>query len=105
MCAAVAAAASSDAVGAAAGCGRYERWPRSIALTASYTAPCTIAKLNTAAGGGCPAVTTIAVDALAFQSVTVSARAGATDATSATADTAATAAARPQRFVITLTAP
>ena len=74
-------------------------------MTASYTAPCTIAKLNTAAGGGCPAVTTIAVDALAFQSVTVSARAGATHATSAASAIADTAAAQPQSFVITLTGP
>jgi hypothetical protein len=50
-------------------------------------------------------VATIAVDALAFQSVTVSARAEATDATSATSATADTAAARPQSFVITLPAP
>jgi hypothetical protein len=41
---------------------------------------------------------------LAFQSVTVSARAEATDATSAASATADTAAARPRSLVIMLTA-
>src|SRR6476646_6326203 len=72
--AAVAAAASFESVGFAFGCTRYGRWPRSIALTASYTAPCTIAKCSTDTHGGCPAVTTIEFDAIRFQSVTASAR-------------------------------
>jgi hypothetical protein len=38
-------------------------------LTASYTAPCTIAKLSGATCGGCPAVDMIEVEAIAFQSV------------------------------------
>src|SRR5438132_13226971 len=85
--AAVAVAASLESVGFDGGCTRYGRWPRSIALTASYTAPCTIAKCSTDTGGGCPAVVTIALDAIAFQSVTASARAtvGDASATSATA--------------------
>jgi hypothetical protein len=49
-------------------------------LTASYTAPCTIAKLSGAACGGCPAVDMIEVAAIAFQSVTASARATVGDA-------------------------
>lgn len=51
-----------------------------MALTASYTAPCTIAKLSADAGGGCPAVTTIAFDAISFQSVTAFACATVGDA-------------------------
>ena len=46
-----------------------------MASTASYTAPWTMAKLWTATGGGCLATPTIAVEAVSFQSVTVSARA------------------------------
>ena len=51
--------------------GSGRRWPS----TASYTAPWTMAKLMTATGGGCLATPTIAVEAVSFQSVTVSARA------------------------------
>src|SRR5438270_13805722 len=68
--AAVAVAASLESVGFDGGCTRYGRWPRSIALTASYTAPCTMAKCSTDTGGGCPAVTTIEFDAIRFQSAT-----------------------------------
>src|SRR3954470_14941396 len=42
-----------------------------------------MAKLSTATGGGCLATATIAVDAASFQSLTVSARAGAAVAASA----------------------
>src|SRR5204863_9095638 len=83
--AAVAAAASFESVGFEGGCTRYGRWPRSIALTASYTAPCTIAKCSTETGGCWPAVATIEFDAIAFQSVTASARAGEGDASPASA--------------------
>src|SRR6266436_4959133 len=72
--AAVAAAASFESVGFEGGSGRYGWWVRSIALTASYTAACTIAKLSADTGGGCPPVTTIAFDAIRFQSVTAFAR-------------------------------
>src|SRR5438132_12205223 len=83
--AAVAVAASLESVGFDGGCTRYGRWPRSIALTASYTAPCTMAKCSTDTGGGCPAVTTIAFDAIRFQSVTASACATGADASAASA--------------------
>src|SRR5438132_2925194 len=85
--AAVAVAASFESVGFEGGWTRYGWWPRSIALTASYTAPCTIAKLSADTGGGCPAVVTIAVEAIRFQSVTASAHAIGGDA-SATSDSA-----------------
>jgi hypothetical protein len=51
------------------------------------TASCTIAKLITAAWGGCPAVDMIEVAAIAFQSVTAFARTilGAANAASASA--------------------
>src|SRR5215208_2515549 len=49
-----------------------------IALTASYIAPCTIARCRTDTGGVWPAVAPKAVAACPFQSVTTSARAGAT---------------------------
>src|SRR5437868_8933851 len=83
--AAVAVAASLESVGFDGGCTRYGRWPRSIALTASYTAPCTMAKCSTDTGGGCPAVTTIAFDAIRFQSVTASARTSWGDASATSA--------------------
>jgi hypothetical protein len=51
--------------------------------------PCTIAELSVDTGGGCPAVVTIALDAIAFESVTASARATVGDA-SATIATAIT---------------
>src|SRR4051794_6796693 len=63
-----------------------------MASTASYTAPWTMAKLMIATGGGCLATPTIAVEAASFQSVTVSARAGA-----AVAASAATASEMPIR--------
>src|SRR6476660_605059 len=83
--AAVAAAASFESVGFDGGCTRYGWWPRSIALTASYTAPCTIAKCSTDTGGGCPAFVTIVVDAIKFQSVTASACATVGDASATSA--------------------
>src|SRR5215216_7930833 len=49
-----------------------------MALTASYIAPCTIARCRTDTGGVWPAVAPKAVAACPFQSVTTSARAGAT---------------------------
>src|SRR5215208_4752188 len=49
-----------------------------MALTASYIAPCTIARCRTDTGAVWPAVAPKAVAACPFQSVTTSARAGAT---------------------------
>src|SRR5215217_3181736 len=54
-----------------------------MALTASYIAPCTIARCRTDTGAVWPAVAPKAVAAYPFQSVTTSARAGATSARNA----------------------
>src|SRR6266536_2111431 len=79
----IAAAAAFESVGFAFGCTRYGWWPRSIALTASYTAPCTIAKSSTGTSGG--AFGMIVVEAIRFQSVTASARATGGHASATTA--------------------
>src|SRR5262245_36673925 len=81
--AAAATAASCEYDGSAAGAETYGSWPPAIALTASYTAPWTIARC-TVDGAPCPAPAGTAVPgdcnaaaATSFQSVTLSARADA----------------------------
>ena len=71
--AAAATAASFENDGSAWGATRYGCRPPSIALTASYTAPWTIARLSTATCGACPAPAgagdMIEVDAIRFHLV------------------------------------
>ena len=66
---------------------------RDIGALAGLRLDQALAKLNVEACGGWPAVVTIAVVAIAFQSVTVSARAGAEAASANSAATAASMAA------------
>ena len=80
--AALAAAASAELSAGAVGCTRYGAWLRVIALTASNIAAWVIASARSSAGG---ALNVVRPSAVAFQSVTTSARAWASASSAANA--------------------